>query len=309
MLIDSTHKKWLVFTLFVFGASTAFYAIYAMDVLPYPFNAPVGANGNTITGLAFGIIGSILMIFAGLLGARRKARRGGWGTMAGWLKGHLWLGLLSYPLIIYHAGFQLGGTLTLTLMVLFTLVILSGIFGIIVQQFIPRLMTTRLPAEATYEQIDSILGSLQDEADDQVKKACGGTLDVEATGKGPDGSDTLRKFYVETVQPFLHGRRGGAAGALSSGGQRVAMFERERVMLPDKKLRDTLNSLESMCDERTLLLLQRRLHRWLHGWLLIHIPISAALLILSIAHVIAAIYYSDVGGPFINPIPPVGGAQ
>ena len=67
---------------------------------------------------------------------------------------------MSFPLIRFHAGFQLGGPLTMVLMVLFTLVIASGIFGVVLQQFIPRMMLARLPHETIYEQIDSVVGQL-----------------------------------------------------------------------------------------------------------------------------------------------------
>ena len=36
---------------------------------------------------------------------------------------------------------------------------------------------------------------------------------------------------------------------------------------------------------------QERLYRVLHVWLLWHIPLSAALLILGVAHAVAALYY------------------
>jgi len=39
------------------------------------------------------------------------------------------------------------------------------------------------------------------------------------------------------------------------------------------------------------LVLQERLHRWLHGWLLVHIPISLALVILGVVHAVVALRY------------------
>ena len=43
--------------------------------------------------------------------------------------------------------------------------------------------------------------------------------------------------------------------------------------------------------ERRRLAEQERLHGWLHGWLLLHIPLSAALLVLGVAHAVTALYY------------------
>jgi hypothetical protein len=52
-----------------------------------------------------------------------------------------------------------------------------------------------------------------------------------------------------------------------------------------------LNDLEDICEERRQLALQRRLHHWLHGWLLIHVPTSFALLVLTFVHAVLALKY------------------
>ena len=44
---------------------------------------------------------------------------------------------------------------------------------------------------------------------------------------------------------------------------------------------DIIDELQAICEERRQLAVQRRLHHWLHGWLLIHVPLSYALLLLS----------------------------
>ena len=46
-----------------------------------------------------------------------------------------------------------------------------------------------------------------------------------------------------------------------------------------------------MCEERRLLREQERMHFWLHSWLLVHVPLSAALLVLGAAHVVMSLYY------------------
>lgn len=52
-----------------------------------------------------------------------------------------------------------------------------------------------------------------------------------------------------------------------------------------------LNRLEELCQARSRFRFQERLHWWLHGWLLVHVPLSAALLALTIAHIIMSLYY------------------
>jgi hypothetical protein len=36
---------------------------------------------------------------------------------------------------------------------------------------------------------------------------------------------------------------------------------------------------------------QELLHRWLHGWLLVHIPLSLALILLGAVHAVMALRY------------------
>ena len=55
--------------------------------------------------------------------------------------------------------------------------------------------------------------------------------------------------------------------------------------------RDHLRGLEQLYEQRRQIAMQEHLHHWLHSWLLFHIPLSLALLILAVAHVVTALYY------------------
>lgn len=314
MLIDSSHRKWIVLCVAVLAVSTAVY-------VPYVRSALNGPSGGSAIGLTFGIVGSILMVFAGVLGARRKVPMWQIGRATFWMRGHIWLGLLSYPLILFHGGFGLGGPLTLALMILFTVVIVSGILGLLLQQVMPRLMLTRVPLETVYEQIDSVVGQLRTESDELVAAACGplGLEPVGATvapierraggGLGERGiqaprstvraqptplpptpeSVILRDTYVREIRPFLD-PNGSSNGILGNPGRAQTLFRELRTALPTL-LHPTVGELEATCEERRQLRDQKRLHHWLHGWLLVHVPLSLALLLLGAAHAIIALRY------------------
>jgi hypothetical protein len=258
------------------------------------------------------------MIFAGVLGARRKVPTWQIGRGTFWMKGHIWLGLLSYPLILFHGGFGLGGTLTTVLMVLFTIVIVSGILGLLLQQVLPRLMLTRVPLETVYEQIDVIVTQLRTESDELVTAACGplpvrnepvtverragGGLGVRA-GQQPRStprpvpaplppmpeSGVLRETYLREIRPFLD-PAGSVNGVLGNPGRAQTLFRDLRTALPTL-LHPTVADLETTCEERRQLRDQKRLHHWLHGWLLVHVPLSLALLLLGAAHAVVALRY------------------
>jgi len=310
MLIDRSHRTWIALCVVALAVSTAIY-------VPYVRHALNGPSGGSLVGLTFGIIGSILMVFAGVLGARRKVPMWRLGRATFWMRGHIWLGLLSYPLILFHGGFGLGGPLTLVLMVLFTIVIISGILGVLLQQVMPRLLLTRVPLETVFEQIDSIVAQLRTESDELVAAACG-PLSVEPTivpterraGGGlvdrfgqprstprahpvplaptPE-SVALRDTYLRQIRPFLD-PTARSNGAMADPARAATLFRELRTALPPL-LHETVSELEATCDERRQLRDQKRLHHWLHGWLLLHIPLSLALLLLGAAHAFIALRY------------------
>ena len=130
----------------------------------YAESAPGGPAGGSAVGLTFGITGSAFILFAALLGVRKRRPHYRLGRASTWLKGHLWLGALAFPLIFFHGGFEFGGPLTRVLMWIFVLVFVTGVFGLALQQILPRFMTRTLPQETVYEQIDHVREQLLEEA-------------------------------------------------------------------------------------------------------------------------------------------------
>lgn len=309
MLIDDSHRKWISATLFILLVSTVLY-------IPYALYAPNGPTGGSWPGLIYGIVGYGFMLYAGLLMGRKKKPIWRIGRAQTWMRGHLWLGLLSLPLILFHAGFEFGGRLTWTLMVLFILVWLSGIFGALVQHFVPRLMTTEVPMETIYEQIETVRHKLRSEADEIMEAMCGTVAESKkavAVAAGPSLTGTvmmmapvgaagtpvrevdegaakrLREFYDNEVAPFLDAPAVGGS-QLAEKKRAEAVFRQMRTLLP-ASFHDAIDDLEDICEEERELNRQARLHHWMHTWLLAHIPLSLALLLLSAVHAVMALAY------------------
>ena len=282
MIIDRTHRPWIVGSCVVFIAATLCYALYAAG-------SPDGPSGGSPVGLTFGILGSALIIATGLLSVRKRLPRWAVGTVQGWLKAHLYLGLLSVPLILFHAGFRLGGPLEQVLMLVFALIIVSGMIGVALQQYLPRVMKSTIAAETAYQQIPSVCRSLRGTADEAVSSVCGGLFELAAEPAGVDPQNDLRQFYVRQVRPFL-ASTDGRGFAVGSASQASALFAQIRTRLPES-FHETIDRLSTICHERRHLVVQRRLHHWLHAWLLLHIPLSMTLLVLGLAHAVMSLYY------------------
>jgi hypothetical protein len=278
VLIDSTHRKWFFATLALALGSLGLY-------LWLDRRAPGGLTGGDLVGLGYGLAGSALMLFAGALTLLRRVPSWWWlGTRQAWLRGHIWLGLLSGVLILCHSGFRLGGALERVLLAVLGLTLLTGVAGLALQQFLPRLIALRVPAEAPYEQIPRLAERMCQVCDDLIEKArADQNLDRGAF-------DRLERFYNDEVRPFLAGRYDPAA-ALAQPLKAEAVFARVRRLPGLGAVGSQLADLEACCAERRQLGEQERLHLWLHAWLLVHVPLSVALLVLGAAHAALALYY------------------
>jgi hypothetical protein len=294
------------------AAFTAIYAAYAM-------HAPEGPRGGSVLGLTFGVIGFGFMLFAALLGARKRVPTWRIGRAQAWMRGHLWLGLLSLPMILFHGGFHFGGTLTRVLMWLLIITVVSGVFGAALQHYVPRVMTTDVKLETIYDEIGNVRKLLREEADRGVEAICGplgigksanedvqraggfsaartmvtsssgAAVAVETVVLSEEECAPLRKFYLSEMRPFLEQPK-MRGSRLSDVDRAHGAFAGLQTLMPEAA-KATVQDLEDICDEARQLVRQEQLHHLLHGWLLVHIPISLALILLGAVHAVMALRY------------------
>ncbi|MFL6590728.1 MAG: hypothetical protein ACJ8M4_11210 [Chthoniobacterales bacterium] len=164
------HLPWFVFVLLATAAASVLYVgnFYPeqlpswLHLPPALIQAPTEHHtvGGTPLGLWFGAISLGIFIFAALLSLRKKIPLWRIGTVQRWLRAHIWLTFLTIPLVLLHSGFRFGGPMTTLLMALYAVVMVSGVYGLILQHLVPRLMKERLPAETVFEQIPHIRSQL-----------------------------------------------------------------------------------------------------------------------------------------------------
>jgi hypothetical protein len=123
--------------------------------------------------LLFGIAAGSLMLFAGFLAVRRRLFYIPIGSRQFWMRGHIWLGLLSVPLGMFHAGFGWGGGVETALWVLTAVVVASGVYGLALQHFLPRQLTIQSPNETFIEQFAHRREILRVECDFLVSERVG----------------------------------------------------------------------------------------------------------------------------------------
>ena len=99
----------------------------------------------------------------------------------------------------------------------------------------------------------------------------------------------LERFVAAEVEPFLHPDADFTL-PLADSARAGGMFNEIRKTCAGE-LRPTVEALRGLCDHRRDLLRQGRIHRLLHGWLLVHLPLSVASVVLLIAHAVLAVRY------------------
>ena len=232
MRIDRSHFSWLIFVAVATVVSgVLFLANFYPQHLPFPIRLPSFFGeapptrhtfGGTPLGLVFGSVAFAIFLFASALGIRKKKRLWPIGNVKLWLKAHIWLTVLTIPLVLFHCGFRSGGTHTSALFILYVVVMASGFFGLALQQFMPRLMKERLPREVVFEEIPYLRGLLFEAAINLRRNLAGNRAPKEAALAGTQSSAAVRdapaeadpsalaivQFLDETALPYLAAKRG-----------------------------------------------------------------------------------------------------
>ena len=293
MRIDATHRPWLYVTLGAIALSAVVYVPYARSVTP---------GGGTGIGLTFGVIALALMVFAALLSVRKRFPVIRIGRARLWLKAHLWLGFLALPMVLFHAAFHARGLLAIVLMTLTIIVVASGVFGAYLQHTLPSKMFCDVAYETIYDQVPVIRGQLV--AESEVHHTNVTEMLAPARGAGatvvltmltvPELGEEVAAFshfYETEVRSYLQSERPLARRlALYDRNRSAQEFDNYRKLFP-KTAWEPITALEEVVEEKRQLDQQVHLHHLLHSWLLCHLPLSAALLLLGFIHAVVALHY------------------
>ena len=317
------HRFW--FFLFLTGFVGSLLALINFDKgwLAFP-------GGSSTTGYLLGVVAGLIIVFEILLWPRKKLFRH-WriGRARTWMSAHIWLGLLTVPLAIVHAGIPWGGSLASMTIILLLLVVASGIFGLVVQNLIPKKMKESICGETVYSQIQAVSQQIVAESDALVSASTGtnvGNTDwselypADKGGKGnakvfvgagrsianiygravvvelPEkpiaNTEIVASAYETEIRNYLEFGKKGTSKLKDSSKQRFFFADLGSKIVPEAQF--LISHLEKACDERRDLDRQVMMHHWLHLWLAVHLPLSLALMVLLIWHAIVATKYSGI---------------
>ena len=315
------HLRWFIAFLIALASASGWYYVEARDASRLP-------GGASFPGLVLGIVAGLLIVFECALWLRRtklfRTRRT-LGSAQLWMKAHTWLGLLIAPLALLHSGFAFGGTFTTLLMCVLLIVIFSGIFGLWMQNVVPRWLLEHVPGETVFSQIGLVQRQYADEAARIMYLTCGqisqGSAGNEHAWATDDAGDQLAPSKVVGARRRIGGTivrtpQGGESQRLPNIQVVLQAYDQvirpylenrtevERPLASHRRSRDyfaslranageeakaTVDALEHLCDQSRDLNLQRKLHSLLHVWLVVHLPLSFSLFLLLLVHIFYAL--------------------
>jgi hypothetical protein len=212
-----------------------------------------------------------------------------------WRKIHIFVGYLLVAAFISHSDFSLPDTgFEWALWAGFVLITLSGIFG----TYLSWSLRTRhgIDESTSYERIPARRGELARDVHAAVTKADPAAAAIALPA--PPHDAWIMDLYTTQLRDFFQGQRNFTAHLI--GSQR-----------PLKRLTDEIDNLSRYVDQRsqeklaairTLVVEKDRLDfarvylGLTRGWLFVHVPITYALIVLTLLHVLVVYAYSS--GPW-----------
>ncbi len=250
------------------------------SVLAYFLHTPdIKPNGGTWLGYTLGTLGALLILWLLAYGVRKRSYKSSLGTVQGWLSAHVYLGGALVLVATLHTGFELGWNVHTLAYALTLLVVASGFWGMYFYIRNPSRMSSALRGE-TLEQhllaiaeIDNYSRNLAMNHVDYINRALMESINAplfESFGQQLTGLNPRCKTTEVTV---LLSRTGNLS-------EDQARINTELYKLQLQKLA-RLNRLRSYTRQKA----------WLDVWLMLHVPLSIALLAALTAHVVAVFFY------------------
>jgi hypothetical protein len=273
------------------GVGALLTAAYAASVLRGGFQ-----HGGSPAGIAYGIFGTLAILVLLAFGLRKRSYRSTWGTLDGWLQSHIYLGLLSALVIVFHSGFRFQDRVAVAAFVTLGVVVASGFIGASLYTSVPRRLSEvesdLTPAElsAQIQQLADGMARIAGSRSQPFQQVCQGLLAESLPGH-------LAGWRLMLSHSGAGPKRPGAAGAAGRGGKGsgTAPWAVHLTRVPAAEQED-LRQLLVLSRQRNELLerliAQQRYRNLLGAWLYLHVPLSIALLALVAAHLAAVFYYA-----------------
>lgn len=223
-----------------------------------------------------------LMIFLALFNLRKKLSMIPLGKASIWLRMHVCGGMLAVGLFWLHTGnLWPNGAYEQVLALIFYLVSFTGMIGYILVKFYPSRLT-QIGVEVIYERIPAEIAVMREEAESIILQSTQET-----------GSDTIARHYLETFHWFFARPRHFWSHVM--GSRAGAHWVRHEAANLRRYLNDVeiqhLDRITNLAYYKVRVDFQYAVQTIMKGWLLIHLPLSVAVMAMAVWHVILVHVY------------------
>jgi hypothetical protein len=243
----------------------------------YAINEPVGGrNGGTVVGYAFGTIATIGIAWLMAYGARKRAYQSSLGTVEGWLAAHVWLGVSLLLLVPLHAGFSFGSNVHTLAYVLMVITILTGVWGTINYAVLADKIESHRGGGKRSHMLEQVHSLSQ-----EIEALC--------LGKSDAFLEIAQRFdfnFAPSLISIIRNTRVPSVDQNLAGEAVLKVPESER----DDSLR-LIGAIDRKSDLAILILEEARIKTLLRLWLFIHVPVSVALCVAVVIHILLVFFF------------------
>lgn len=276
-MLPRTRKTqfWRLISFALFVALTISYYWYQQQV-------PL-THGGTGMGIFYGTVATSLVLVLLYFGIRKRSYKSTWGTLDGWLQAHIYLGLLSAVVMLFHSGFRFQDLVATSAGIVLIVVVVSGIWGALFYSALPRRLT-RVQSNLTVDEISAQLNQT-----------------AQAMNRLTAGRSTLfQRISNQIIQKLRPPRFAGwrlLFGTSRTAEEEESYWQGLLDQLPEEErppMRQLLVLLRQHRELHLRLRYQQRYRNLLQAWLFLHVPLSILLIVLIAVHVVAAFYFGAV---------------
>lgn len=231
-----------------------------------------GCSGADGRGFWLGFL-STLAILGAMFYSLRKNRARLWFTLEDWLYAHVVIGVLALELAVAHSGYWLGDLIAALALLFLLLTVLSGLAGLFLVYLLPIRQAQSDAAVMLPDDLCARLTRLHGE----IKTICSET------------GGTLMTVYNELVIPLYASPVGASDDVLPSSD--VSPWASRITEAESEPFINLAVKIEEAHDVMHLLGRHLRFQWWIRGWLLMHIPTTIGLVVFTVVHVGAMLFY------------------
>jgi hypothetical protein len=215
-----------------------------------------------------------------------------------WRKIHIFLGYVLIAAFISHADFSLPDTgFEWALWTGFVLVTLSGIFGAYLAWSLKA--KRRIDEGIGYDRIPALRAELARDVHAAVAETATAAAQIDLPGlpalPGLPHHDWIMDLYANHLRDFFQGQRNFAAHIIGSQRPLKRLTDEIDNLSPyvDQQSREKLAAIKNLVVEKDRLDFARVYLGLTKAWLFVHVPVTYALIVLTVLHVLVAYAFSS----------------